>query len=448
MVDGERGGRWEERPEGRVPGACPTPAEVAAVEVPLAEVVGLLNAATARLTALVAEALRTGVWEQAGIRSPEHWLAWKAGVSGARAARLVAMARRRLELPVTTAAFDAGSLAEDQVAEIARHVPTRHEAEVADLASRATASQVRTVARRYAFTPPPTDQDEPAPQVTPDAVAERDRVRFGFGDDGRWRLHADLGGHLGAVVQRALEACRDDAFHEAHPDADPDAPATGVSWADTLVRLGEACLVGLAGNRPAGDRHQVVVHVRADQADTVAHLHLGPAIPAPVRRLIGCDATIRYLLEDADGVPLKLGRRQRAFSPAQRTVVEDRYGGMCARPGCPRRRGLHLHHHVHWEDGGPTDVDNAIPLCGHDHRLHHLGLLQIAGDPARPPTLVFRDHRGRVLPPGAGPVAPDPHQPLTHVTARHGLPQADWHHPTGERLDHWAVTLHDPATAA
>ena len=447
MVDGERGGGGDEvallaRPP------CPSAAAVAAVEGPLAEIVGILNSATARLTALVAEALRTGAWEQAGIRSPEHWLAWKAGVSGAHARRLVGIARRRVELPVTTAAFDAGSLAEDQVAEIARHVPAAHEAQVAALASRATASQVRTVARRYAFAPPPTDRDEPRPELTPADVRDRDRVRFGFGDDGRWRLHADLGADTGALVQRALEACRDAAFHDAHPDADPDAPTTGVTWADALGRLGEACLVGLAGNRPAGDRHQVIVHVRADQADTVAHLHLGPALPAPVRRLIGCDATFRYLLEDTDGVPLTLGRRQRAFSPAQRTLVEDRYGGACARPGCPRRRGLHLHHHLHWEDGGPTDVDNAIPLCGHDHRLHHPALLHITGDPARPATLTFSDHHGRALPAGAGPVAPDPHQPLTHVAARHGLPPADWQHPTGERLDHWAVTLADPASAA
>ena len=41
----------------------------------MADTVGGLNVASAELVGLVSEALATGAWEGAGIRSPEHWVA-------------------------------------------------------------------------------------------------------------------------------------------------------------------------------------------------------------------------------------------------------------------------------------------------------------------------------------------------------------------------------------
>ena len=84
----------------------------------LADLCGHRNVLDALLVRLVAEALETGVWEMPGIVSPSHWLAWKAGLSAAHAQQLVAVARRRDDLPVTFAAFDAGELSLDQVAPI------------------------------------------------------------------------------------------------------------------------------------------------------------------------------------------------------------------------------------------------------------------------------------------------------------------------------------------
>ncbi len=31
----------------------------------------------------------------------------------------------------------------------------------------------------------------------------------------------------------------------------------------------------------------------------------------------------------------------------------------------------HIHHSWHWADGGPTDLDNLVALCGHCHRYIH-----------------------------------------------------------------------------
>ena len=409
---------------------------------------GLLHATTARLVELVAEALQTGAWEQAGIRSPAHWLAWQSGLSLARSRRIVRMARRREELPATTTAFDAGSLSEDQVNEIVAHVPAAHDQELAAFARQATVTQLHKVAQEHSFEPPPTDDasTDPAPEPTPDDRDDRNQVSFGFGDDGRWRCRADLDPELGAVVQKGLEACRDAEFHARDPKACEDDRPVGVTWADALVRMADAALTGLTGDRPTGERHQVIVHVRASDAGTPTWLHLGPALPGGVRRRLGCDATVRVLLEDEHGVPLKLGRRQRTVTPQQRMVVEDRDKG-CRRPGCTQSRWLHIHHIDHWEDGGSTDVDRMCALCPRDHDLHHRGLLGIAGDPTRPDGLTFTDHRGRVLRPCGTPEPPDPSRSLQETGAELGLPPPTWQHPTGERLDPRWVTFGDAPAA-
>lgn len=43
----------------------------------------------------------------------------------------------------------------------------------------------------------------------------------------------------------------------------------------------------------------------------------------------------------------------------------------CRFPGCAATRHLHAHHVEHWVDGGPTDLDNLVLLCGAHHRFVH-----------------------------------------------------------------------------
>ena len=58
----------------------------ARLEAEIAEVCGVINAATARLVRLIGRILETGAWEGVGIRSAEQWVAWKCGVGPGRAA--------------------------------------------------------------------------------------------------------------------------------------------------------------------------------------------------------------------------------------------------------------------------------------------------------------------------------------------------------------------------
>ncbi|HMK11040.1 MAG TPA: HNH endonuclease [Acidimicrobiales bacterium] len=50
--------------------------------------------------------------------------------------------------------------------------------------------------------------------------------------------------------------------------------------------------------------------------------------------------------------------------------ARPRGGG--AIPGCETRFArLRVHHVWWWEHGGPTDLDNLLPICSHQHSCVH-----------------------------------------------------------------------------
>jgi hypothetical protein len=418
------------------------------LEAEIARTCGLLNATTGRLVNLLSRVLDAGSWQVAGIHSPSQWVAWQCGVSPARARALVAMARRRAELPATSAAHEAGELCEDQVAVICRHAPVGVDAQVADLARVATVTQLRRILGSYPFATEKAskpEQNEPAPATPPE---EPRSVSFGQTESGVWRLSAELPADEGALVERALGAARDELFHakegDPAPSTLPDRPSSlnGVSWADAFVAMAERSLGAGAAQRPHHERHLVLLHV-GTEADrrTGGHLHLGPALSDGLRRFLSCDSRVRPVLE-AGGRPVSVGRAFRTVPERTRVVIEERDRG-CRVPGCERTRWLHVHHIEHWENGGASDTSNLLALCRRHHRLHHLGHLGIRGDADDPDGVVFTDHRGRRLESSGRPVPPG--RPVEAAARDLDIPTGAWTHPTGERLDPDAVSFHEPA---
>src|SRR5919106_2813838 len=164
-----------------------TPGDPRSLEDRVADTVGLLNLASAELVGLVVEALESGAWEGAGIRSPEHWVAWRCGVSGARARRLVTLARGLEALPACRALFEAGSLSEDQVAVIVRHTDADHDEQVANLAPSLTVTQLARVLPSLPHPDPDDDEDDDDERGPGEPEGRRRRqVRFAYGDDGTW----------------------------------------------------------------------------------------------------------------------------------------------------------------------------------------------------------------------------------------------------------------------
>jgi len=408
-------------------------------EVRLCAAMGVLNAATAEVVEAIAGALEDpSGWQGDGIVSPEHWVALRCGVTSARARRLVGMARALAQLPAATAAFAEGALSEDQANLVCAHVDAAHDDEVTGLARRCTVNQLRRIL-------PSVVPPEPAPDPTPDReplageegdagdgpgdTPGRREMAFGNGEDGRWWARILLPPDEGALVQTALEAARDALFRARRPDDDTDDLPNTVGWSDAVVHMAEAALSNIEGTgRLPADRYQVILHVDADDPGR-ARLHLGSLLARSLQDYLSCDATGRVVLE-RHGTPMHVFARQRTVDDRLRKLIEQRDRG-CRVPGCGARRGMHVHHLVHWEDGGRTVCENLCCLCPAHHRLHHLGRLGIEGDPTSPDGLRFTDHLGRPI---RGPSPVPPGAPPALAAAAMGLPAPRWNPPLGEAL--------------
>ncbi len=423
-------------------------------EVRIARTAGLINALHAEMVDLMGEALEQGFAQGYGIHSPSHWLAWQAGLSPARAEALVRLAKRRGELPTVMASIRVGELSVDAAVEIARLAPADYEESVTDLAKVAMVSQLRRVLRTYGY-----DHDAQEDPSGPKPKAEERSVSMGTDEKGWW-LRGRLPADEGAVVEKAINAARDDRFRalrDEQRDVEerlglPPGSAPSVTAADGLLAMAmaEASLAAGSDAHPGSDRYLVHLHLDASPTESdptgVASIGLGPPLPAALRSLLLCDCNLRPVFE-VHGTALSVGRRTRTVSNRLRRVIEHRDRG-CRVPGCGRTHGLEVHHIEHWEDGGPTDTDNLICLCRTHHRQHHLGLLGIGGNPDRPSgsdgSVTFTDSRGCPMVPAGVPAAPDLSQGSTTAAAAAGLaPRSDAYvHPDGNRLDHRFLTLH------
>jgi hypothetical protein len=99
---------------------------------------------------------------------------------------------------------------------------------------------------------------------------------------------------------------------------------------------------------------------------------LGP-ISAEVARRLACDADITFSVERKDGSILDQGRARREPTAAQRIEIARRDNG-CRFGSCSFTDFTHVHHVKHWVNGGETNLDNLITLCGRHHRaVHELG---------------------------------------------------------------------------
>jgi hypothetical protein len=102
-----------------------------------------------------------------------------------------------------------------------------------------------------------------------------------------------------------------------------------------------------------------------------AGLDTGTRIGAGEARRLACNAGIIPTVLGANSEVLDLGRERRLHTKAQRNALALTHD-TCAAEGCERPFAWCEIHHPHpWSQGGRTDLDNALPLCGHHHRRAH-----------------------------------------------------------------------------
>ncbi|MBY4384588.1 DUF222 domain-containing protein [Rhodococcus fascians] len=97
---------------------------------------------------------------------------------------------------------------------------------------------------------------------------------------------------------------------------------------------------------------------------------MGP-LSRETSRQLACDCLLTAIVMDENGNPLNLARTARTVTAKQKRALTARDHG-CAFPGCGKPAAWTEGHHIwHWADGGPTDMNNLVLLCGFHHRLIH-----------------------------------------------------------------------------
>ena len=94
----------------------------------------------------------------------------------------------------------------------------------------------------------------------------------------------------------------------------------------------------------------------------------GP-VPPGVLAELSPDTRLTGMIFGGKGRPLWMGRSLRLANTHQHLAVAVRDRG-CVTCGAPMHR-CEIHHIQEWENGGATDIDNLMALCGPHHRAHH-----------------------------------------------------------------------------
>jgi hypothetical protein len=431
-----------------MPDVVATPEPVAELERlgdEIAELAAHLDAATARLLALIREFDARAGWNS-GFRSCAAWLTWRIGLQPGAAREHVRVARALGTLPLLAQALARGELSYSKVRELTRVATPATEERLLAVGRAGTAEHVARIVRGWRRVDAKAEAQDAVRQHTSRAL------HVYQDEDGTVRIRGRLAPEVGALLLKALAAGREALYQqrrETAPESDP--PPMEQQQADALALLAETALHhGLDAGAPA-ERYQVVVHVDAAVlADAAAPgqsvLEDGARVPAGTAQRLACDASRVVMRHDAEGRLLEVGARTRTLPPALRRALHHRDRG-CRFPGCGVRAGQG-HHIRHWAHGGPTTLTNLALLC----RRHHVAVHEEGFRVERQPDgeLCFRRPDGRVLP-DVPPPSSVPGDAVGVMRARHETPGLELHPRTampgwlGERLDvGWAIDVLHP----
>ncbi|WP_052053193.1 HNH endonuclease signature motif containing protein [Rhodococcoides fascians] len=368
----------------------------------------------ARRIALVADIDTRVSREKLGFPGPAGWLTSTTLLSPSKATKIVALARGMKNFPDIADAVNTGVMTIDHAALIltfAETPPKNLPQEGRDAARKAliaaaTGPEARTDRIRAAIT---KLQDtfggkKPAAEDT-----DRNELFASKTLNGRLVAKMDFDAITGEKLLTALSP-----LTEPHPAADgtQDDRSPAKRRADAFGHILDRYLA--TSNRPTegGEKPHVNLHIRLqdltdlrDSADDITDDEtsraatesdtdpvaadrgayrdlfgdgtsvgwlpwMGP-LSRNTSRQLACDCLLTAIVMDENGNPLNLARTARTVTAKQKRALTARDHG-CAFPGCGKPAAWTEGHHIwHWTDGGPTDMNNLVLLCGFHHRLVH-----------------------------------------------------------------------------
>lgn len=336
---------------------------------------------------------RREVFAADGAATVAAWVRTRANLNPGRASQLASAARRLRRLPALDVAFAGGQVSLAHVTAITdAAVPQRMDAIVQAeevLVDVASCQPPRVVARVVSRIRDLTDSDgtdaEPLEERGPDVRRE---LRLSPGIDGLWHLRGTLDPLTGEALATAL-----DAMEQPDPSDTPvqrlRSPAQRRHDAlDALVRtaLDSGSVPTAGGVRP--HIHAVVDLATLIGADGLAVrtprlTRTGPVAPAVIRRL-AWQASITCVLTMGPWRVANVGRTHRSLPSWLRAILTAIHHH-CRGPDCDRPASwstTDAHHVTAWAEGGDTDLNQMLPLCGTHHDMVTVGDWTVSYDAA------------------------------------------------------------------
>ncbi len=382
-----------------------------------------LSALHRALLADIAEFDGTESWRGDGAVSMIAWVTARCGVSTSTARQWVRSAANLESLPCLAEGLASGALSLDLVEPLAEVASPSSDAALREASTHWTVRQARELAtlhraRQEAEAEANARSASASASASPDAsqseaAREFERRTLRFNDDRRsvWVAFTKddyavaksaLVGRVAAEARSVTSAGADDSSSGSSDSATGYVPYDKRLY-DALLdlfRMGSGTTTG-SGRRgsAAAVRPRVVVHAPLEllvgcSTENVAEIAgVGP-VPAEVVRRLACDANVDLAVEDRSGSILDQGRVRRDPTPVQRVEIDRRDKG-CRFPGCTYTEFTDVHHIQHWADGGLTNLDNLVTLCGRHHRaVHELGWAMSGNADA---VLTFTSPHGRSM---------------------------------------------------
>jgi hypothetical protein len=318
-------------------------------------------------------------WRGTGMRDCADWITCNLGVNLQNAKSLMVAAHAARELPELGEAFAAGELSVDKLRLIAPVVEPEDQGGWVEMARTSSPAELARRCReeRSGRTTGPERQR---------AQRAQRRLHTWYDESNMFRISGALPPEEGAMIQIAIDKAGHDLDRlraaQNIVDLDPPNDPFHARQADALVWICTDAVLGEPGKDVASSRPvQMVVHVDYDvltgaNPNGRGHIENGPALSTAVLRRLGCDATVKTLIE-RDGVPIASGREKPTVSPAMKLKVQSR-DGICLAPGCAVEATRCEAHHIHHvDDGGPTELWNLLAMCKFHHQRHHDGVFDI-----------------------------------------------------------------------
>ena len=189
-------------------------------------------------------------------------------------------------------------------------------------------------------------------------------------DESLWRLHGQLPGFAGRVVEKALVERADDLS-----DVPGERPTRSQRNADALWAIAQDSLDGACGETSGEGSVPLAIvfvdatHAAPTRAESGVVIESGSRVGPDTLEMILCSGAVEVTAITNDAEPIAVGSAQRAIPPRLRRHILHRDGGSCTAEGCQSRYRLQPHHIVPYTRRPRHDAANLTTLCWFHHHV-------------------------------------------------------------------------------